>query len=83
MINNNDQKISEAEILDVKNNSDVDNTLYEILNKEIITEEGQQFIINFQMYLKYGNDDTQYVIDLDDVWKWLGFNNKGNSKNYL
>ena len=80
MINNNDQKNSEAEILDLKNNSDVDNTLYEILNKEIITEEGQQFIINFQMYLKFGNDDTQYVIDLDDVWNWLGFTSKGNSK---
>ena len=66
--------------LDLTYNNDIDNTLYEILNKEIITEEGQQFIINFQMYLKYGNDDTQYVIDLDDVWSWLGFSNKGNSK---
>ena len=70
----------EAENLDLTNNNDRDNTLYEILNKEIITEEGQQFIINFQMYLKFGNDDTKYVIDLDDIWSWLGFSNKGNSK---
>ena len=34
------KKNSEAEIFDLKNNSDVDNTLYEILNKEIITEKG-------------------------------------------
>ena len=41
--------------------------------------EQQMFIASFYCYLKH---DTRkdFVIDLDDVWPWLGFNKKHNAK---
>ena len=35
------------------------------------------------MYLTYGRDDKQFVVDLDNVWQWIGFKSKGNSKRLL
>ena len=44
--------------------------------------EQQIFVASFYSFLNY--DSTKdFVIDLDDVWKWLGFLNKANSKRLL
>lgn len=44
------------------------------------TEEQQQlFVSSFYCYLNY-HSTTDYVVDLDNVWKWLGFSNKQNAK---
>ena len=40
--------------------------------------EQQLFIASFYCSLNY-DPKTDFVIDLDDVWKWLGFNKKYNS----
>ena len=45
------------------------------------TEEQQLFITSFYCYLNYKSDD--FVIDLDDIWMWLGFARKTNAKNVL
>ena len=39
----------------------------------------QLFLSSFYCYLKY-DKLNDFVIDLDDVWEWLGFINKGNAK---
>jgi hypothetical protein len=39
------------------------------------------FVANFYSYLNYSK--TDFVISLDDVWKWLGFVSKGNAKTML
>lgn len=44
--------------------------------------EQQLFVSSFYCYLNY-NPKTDFVIDLDDVWKWIGFSNKANSKRML
>ena len=41
--------------------------------------EQQLFLSSFYCYLKY-DKINDYVIDLDNVWKWLGFNKKCNAK---
>ena len=44
--------------------------------KDTFTESQQQlFVSSFYCYLNY-HPTNDYVIDLDDVWKWLGFNQK-------
>lgn len=44
--------------------------------KENFTETEQQlFVSSFYCYLNY-NSTTDFVIDLDNVWKWLGFSTK-------
>jgi phage anti-repressor protein len=48
--------------------------------KEKFNETQQQlFISSFYTYLNY-HPTNDFVIDLDDVWKWLGFNQKFNAK---
>jgi phage anti-repressor protein len=51
--------------------------------KAKFTESEQQlFVASFYSFLNY-DSMTDFVIDLDDVWKWVGFLNKANSKRLL
>ena len=40
--------------------------------------EQQLFIASFYSYLNYHKTDD-YIVDLDNIWKWLGFNQKFNA----
>jgi hypothetical protein len=44
--------------------------------------EQHMFVSSFYCFLNY-NSKTDFVIDLDDVWKWLGFNQKVKAKSLL
>jgi hypothetical protein len=51
--------------------------------KEQFTENQQQlFVSSFYGYLKY-NQTADFVVDLDTVWKWIGFSTKQNAKTVL
>jgi cell division septum initiation protein DivIVA len=51
--------------------------------KENFTElEQQLFVSSFYCFLKY-DKNKDFVIDFDNVWKWLGFNQKYNAKRVL
>jgi hypothetical protein len=51
--------------------------------KEKFNESEQQlFVASFYGFLKY-DPNNDFVIDLDDVWKWVGFSNKAHSKYLL
>ena len=51
--------------------------------KNNFTDEDQQlFVASFYSYLNY-NSKTDFVIDLDNVWKWLGFGQKDSAKKVL
>ena len=51
--------------------------------KDSFTETQQQlFVSSFYCYLNC-NQKTDFIIDLDNVWKWLGFSQKVNSKKIL
>jgi phage anti-repressor protein len=51
--------------------------------KEEFTESQQQlFIASFYCYINH-NKNTDFVINLDNIWEWLGFSQKKKSKNLL
>jgi phage anti-repressor protein len=51
--------------------------------KENFNEDEQKmFITSFYCYLNY-HPKNDFVIDLDNVWKWLEFTNKANAKKLL
>ena len=51
--------------------------------KEQFTEfEQQLFLSSFYCYFNY-HPTNDYVIDLDDIWKWLGFTQKIKAKKLL
>jgi phage anti-repressor protein len=56
--------------------------LIEKLQSKFTNYQQQLFLSSFYCYLKY-DKINDYVIDLDNVWKWLGFSTKGHSKYLL
>jgi len=46
------------------------------------TEDQKLFVASFYSYLNY-NSKTDFVIDLDNVWKWIGFGQKDTAKRIL
>ena len=54
------------------------NKFLEKVKKNFSDNEQQIFITSFYSYLNYHKTED-YIIDLDNIWKWLGFNSKFNS----
>ena len=52
------------------------------IQKEFTTEEQHIFISSFYSFLHY-KKDNDFVIDLNDIWKWLGFSRKDPAKRLL
>ena len=57
------------------------NLLNKVKNNFNETEQ-QLFIASFYSYLNYHKTDD-YIVDLDNIWKWLGFNQKIKAKELL
>jgi len=53
--------------------------LIEKLQSKFTNYEQQLFLSSFYCYLKY-DKINDFIIDLDDVWKWLGFSKKYHAK---
>jgi hypothetical protein len=63
-------------------NNTYQNKLLTKIKANFTDNEQQIFVASFYCFLNY--DSTKdFVIDFDDVWKWLGFSNKANSKRLL
>jgi hypothetical protein len=58
------------------------NLLLAKLQETFNTFEQQLFVASFYCYLNY-DKNTDFVVDLDDVWKWLGFAQKINVRTLL
>jgi hypothetical protein len=56
--------------------------LVEKIKTKFTSYEQQLFISSFYCYFKY-NPKTDFVIDLDNVWKWLDFGQKDSAKRLL
>ena len=54
------------------------NFLLEKLQENFSTFEQQLFVSSFYCYLNY-DKNTDFVVDLDDVWRWLEFSQKFNA----
>ncbi len=63
--------------------TNIDDRLISLIKAELNTEEQQQFVNSFKLYLEYGDDDTKFIINFDDIWKWIGFTQKGHAKTLL
>ena len=54
------------------------NLLLEKIQENFSTFEQQLFVSSFYCYLNF-DKNTDFVVDLDDVWRWLGFASKFNA----
>lgn len=58
------------------------NKLLTKIKSKFTENEQQLFVASFYSFLHY-NSKTDYVVDLDDVWKWVGYSSKAHSKKLL
>jgi hypothetical protein len=65
-----------------KLNGNYQSKLVEKVQKTFNNYEQQMFVASFYCYLKHDNKND-FVIDLDNVWSWLGFCQKVNAKRVL
>ena len=65
-----------------KFSGDYNSKLVEKVKNNFTNYEQQLFLSSFYCYLKY-DSKNDFVIDLDNVWKWLGFSSKFNAKRLL
>ena len=65
-----------------KLNGDYNSKLIEKVKKVFNNYEQQMFVASFYCFLNY-DYKNDFIIDLDNVWKWVGFSNKAHSKHLL
>ena len=53
--------------------------LIEKVKNNFTNYEQQIFLSSFYCYLNY-DYKNDFIVDLDNVWKWLGFSNKAHAK---
>lgn len=58
------------------------NKLIDKLEEYFSLEEQQLYVCNLFLYLNYHPIDD-FIVNLDNVWKFIGFSNKGNAKRLL
>ena len=58
------------------------NLLLAKLQENFSTFEQQLFVSSFYCYLNF-DKNTDFVVDLDDVWRWLGFTQKVTAKTMI
>ena len=58
------------------------NKLLEKIKENFTNDEQQLFITSFYCFLNY-NWWSDFVVDLDNIWGWLGFSQKVKAKNFI
>lgn len=61
----------------------MDPDLIQILKNEFSNDDQRKFLDHFSLYLKYDAYSDDFVIDLDDVYEWIGFTRKDAAKRLL
>lgn len=94
LINNNNKKMDIStnenniclnfmELINRDNNMTLEykNKFMDKLKEEFTEEEQNLYVANLYIYLHF--DDNDYPINLENVYKWIGYSNKGNAKRTL
>jgi len=53
-----------------------------LLNEKLTEDEKKIYNKNFELYL-INDDDTKFIVNFDDIYKWSGFTRKDNAKKLL
>lgn len=56
--------------------------LTDIIAKQFSDDEQRQFVDHFKLYAEYG-PNSGFVMDIDNIWKWIGFARKDHAKRFL
>jgi type IV secretory pathway VirB4 component len=62
--------------------SEYQNKLINKIKTNFNNKQQQLFVTSFYCYLNY-NSNNEFVINFNDIWKWLGYSRKDNAKRLL
>ena len=75
-----------AELIDKNSmtrlSKDYENRMINKIKTNFTDNQQQLFVASFYCFLNY-DTKKDFVIDFDNVWKWLGFSRKDNAKRLL
>ena len=60
-----------------------DDKLIRLIKEEFNENDNQLFELSFQLFNTTQNKPNDFIINLDDIWKWIGFSRKSDSKKLL
>ena len=64
-------------------NSIFDDKLINLIKENFSEEDNELFKLSYQLYVSSYNNQNDFIISLDDIYKWIGFAKKGNAKTLL
>lgn len=80
------QKLDIVNLIDnnplIKLSDNYQNNFLEKLKEKFTDSQQRLFVSSFYCYLNY-NSKADFVIDMSDIWKWLGFGRKEECKRVL
>ena len=65
------------------NNILQDDKLINLIKSNFNESDLQLFELNYKIYTTCKNNLNDFIIDLDEVWKWIGYNKKSDAKKVL
>jgi len=60
-----------------------DDQLISLIKSSFNESDMKLFALNYKIYTANKNNLDDFIVDLDEVWKWIGFSTKGNAKALL
>ena len=61
----------------------IDDQLISLIKSSFNESDMQLFELNYKIYTSTKNNPEEFIVDLDEVYKWIGFTRKDNAKTLL
>ena len=69
--------------MEVQMYNEIKDELFQLIENEMSDGEEQLFMKSYKLFLQYGSNSQELVINFDIVWNWVGFTKIGNAKTLL
>ena len=69
--------------LTINNNILLDDQLISLIKSNFNKDDMQLFDLNYKIYTTNKNNLNDFIVDFDEVWKWIGYNKKSDAKKVL
>ena len=72
-----------AQVISNKINFIDNDQLISLIKANFNKDDMKLFELNYKIYSTCKNNLNDFIIDLDEVWKWIGYNKKSDAKKVL
>ena len=69
--------------MEVQMYDEIKDELFQLIETEMSDGEEQLFMKSYKLFLQYGSNNKEFVINFDIVWNWVGYTKIGDAKKML